>query len=72
MKFKEFVSWSCDRAADGRWGMKAAIICTGIIDTIYEEPFWKREFVWRNKYEAEVVSGIVNPINDLITANDSL
>lgn len=72
MKFKEFVSWSSDRAADGCWSLAIAINCTNIIDAIYEEPFWRREKIWKNKYESDVVNNIVNPINNLITANNSL
>lgn len=71
MKFKEFVSWSSDRAADGCWGLSAAITCTNIIDTIYKEPFWRREKIWKNEYESDIVNNIVNPINDLIAANNS-
>lgn len=70
MKFKEFVSWCGDRACDGMWGLNIAIKCTQIIDKIYQEPFWRREKIWRNEYESNTVSNIVNPINDLITAHN--
>lgn len=34
MSYKEFFSWCNDRACDGMWSMKTAIICLDIIDEI--------------------------------------
>lgn len=63
MKFKEFVQWCNNRASDGCWGMNTAIICIDIVQTLKKIPFWKREKIWREQYENQIVSEIVNPIN---------
>lgn len=64
MTFKEFVNWCNDRSADGCWSMMTAITCVSIIDEIREERFWRREKVWEEKYEADVLNGIVYPIEE--------
>lgn len=64
MRFKEFVGWCNDRAADGCWGMNTAIACINITKDVRKIPFWKREKVWKEKYESDVVSGIVHPIEE--------
>lgn len=66
MKFKEFVNWCNDRACDGCWGIMTAIYCLSIVDDIRKLPFWKREKAWEEKYMAEVVKDIVEPINSKI------
>ena len=66
MKFKEFVSWCNDRAADGCWGSRHAMICIDVIHDVRKEPFWKREKYWKETYENQVVISIINPINDKI------
>lgn len=66
MKFKEFSNWCNDRAADGCWGMKEAIICSNICKKIYELPFWKREKTWKDLYENFIVTNIIIPINKKI------
>lgn len=55
MRFKEFAHWCNKRACDGCWGMKEAIICSGVCSDIYKLPFWKREKEWQNKYAPEIV-----------------
>ncbi len=62
MTFKEFESWCNDRAADGCWGIVTAIICIELVDGLRKVPFWKREKVWREQYENQVINGIVIPI----------
>ena len=49
MTFKEFSKWCNERACDGCWGMKEAMICVTICEDIYKKPFWKREKIWREK-----------------------
>lgn len=66
MTFKEFKSWCYDRACDGCLGMTAAIVCIHICDEIMKEHWWKRNKVWHEKYEKDVVEQIVDPINKKI------
>lgn len=66
MKFKEFNSWCNERACDGCWGMVEAMTCIDIAREILKEPFWKREKIWKTKYESDVVNQIVGPTNKLI------
>ena len=71
MKFKEFVTWASDRAADGLWSYQIAVVSLAIIDDVRKIPFWKRERVWRDKYEKDVLNDLVCPVNeriDIITA----
>ena len=73
MTFKEFSKWCNERACDGCWGMKEAMICASICEDMYKKPFWKREKIWREDCEKSVVSQIVEPTNKLIEkyANDT-
>lgn len=64
MKFKEFEEWCSHRAADGCWGMIDAIVCIEIIKEIRQCFFWKREKIWKEKYEKEVVEQIVKPLEE--------
>ena len=66
MKFKEFVSWCNQRACDGCWGSRDAVMCIYIINTVREEPFWRREKVWKCAFENFVVNEIVIPIENKI------
>lgn len=66
MKFKEFSNWCNYRAADGCWSMETAIACIDILQDIHKEPFWRREKIWKSKYETVVVNGIVQPIEEKI------
>lgn len=63
MTFKEFSRWCNMRAADGCWGYVTGCICIEVISDVQKQPFWKREKYWRKKYEDDVVTKIVNPIN---------
>ena len=65
MKFKEFSAWCNNRACDGCWGMKEAIICSEVCSDIYKLPFWKREKRWE-EVKIEIESKIVEPINKMI------
>lgn len=65
MKYREFKSWCNDRAFDGRWGMKEAIICIEIIQEIEIMPFWKRNKRWK-ELEKDVVTLLIEPINKKI------
>ena len=64
MKYKECVDWCNQRACDGCWSMKTAIYCIGVCSTINSYRFWKREKIWKEKYEEEVVRDIVEVINE--------
>ena len=66
MKFREFVSWCNQRAADGCWGMLEAMVCIDIMETVRKERFWKREKFWKEKYADDVLEQIVNPIEKKI------
>lgn len=66
MKFKEFVAWCNERACDGCWGMITAMVCIDVIADIRKVPFWRREKVWKEKYEADILEDIVTPINQMI------
>lgn len=66
MKFREFVSWCNQRAADGCWGMLEAMVCVDIIETVRKERFWKREKFWKENYADDVLEQIVNPIEKKI------
>lgn len=66
MTFKEFTSWCNERACDGCWGMLTAMTCLDLMATVNKIPFWKREKVWREQYEKQVLDEIVEPINQKI------
>ena len=66
MKFREFVSWCNQRAADGCWGILEAMVCIDIIGTVRKEQFWKREKLWKENYADDVLEHIVNPIEKKI------
>lgn len=62
MKFKEFVNWCNERDCDGCWGMLEAIACINLINEIMKIQFWKREKIWKENYERQVLEEIINPI----------
>lgn len=64
MKYKEFVDWCNQRACDGCWSAGTAMYCIGICSTIDSYRFWKREKIWKEKYEEEVVRDVVEVINE--------
>ena len=66
MKYKEFVQWCNQRACDGCWGTEEAFVCIEVMGDIRKEPFWRREKVWRKKFEVFIVDTIVCPTNELI------
>lgn len=66
MKYKEFVVWCNERAADGCWGMNTALICINIMREVEKELFWRREKIWRDKYKSMVLRDIVTPITKII------
>ena len=65
MTFKEFNDWCNERACDGYWSMKTALICAGIIRKVYKIPLWKRKKVWNEEYR-EIAEEIVKVINEKI------
>ena len=66
MKFREFVSWCNQRAADGCWDVLEAMVCVDIIETVRKERFWRREKFWKENYADDVLEQIVNPIEKKI------
>ena len=66
VKFKEFVKWCNDRAADGCLGPVTAIACISIVEEIRKLPFWKRENYWKENHEGQVLEEIVMPIEKKI------
>lgn len=64
MTFRKFMEWCNHRAADGCWSMTTATVCINIINEILKERFWKREKVWKEKYEEMIVRDIVHPIEE--------
>ena len=63
MTFKEFVEWCNIRACDGLWGLGHVVAAIDIIQDVRKKPFWKREKYWKEHYEADVISQIVEPVN---------
>lgn len=47
MKFKEFSKWCNERACDGCWGLKEAMYCIGICETIYNTSIFRRKSKWK-------------------------
>ena len=66
MKFKEFAAWCNERACDGCWSINTAMNCVAVYDALRRVRFWKREKVWREEYEQDVLRLYVNPTNELI------
>lgn len=64
MKFKEFDAWCNQRACDGCWGMLTAMVCIDLLEKMRKVTFWKREKIWKEKYEKQVMDEIVNPIEE--------
>lgn len=62
MKFKEFKDWCNQRACDGCWSRETAIYCIALYNTVQAFPFWKREKMWRERYEKDTVEKVVNVI----------
>ena len=62
MKFKKFKVWCNKRACDGCWGMMTAMFCIDILEEVKKIPFWKRERIWKEKYEKEIMRDVVEPI----------
>lgn len=65
MTFKQFQRWCNDRACDGCWGYKEALLCIEVLDDINQLPFWRRKKAWR-EIEDRIVEAIINPINQKI------
>lgn len=70
MTFKQFVAWCDKRTCDGCWGMLEAMACIDIVDTVRKKCFWKREKIWKSKYEKRVLDEIVSPIEIMIKEQD--
>lgn len=65
MTYKEFRAWCNERACDGCWGIREAMICCGILAKINRLPFWKRKKAW-NECKDELEELIIAPINQRI------
>lgn len=62
MTYRQFRAWCNKRAADGCWGMKTALFCIDIIGEVEKIQFWRREKVWREKYQEQIMRDVVEPI----------
>ena len=67
MTFKQFSHWCNKRASDGLWGMLEALVCIDIYKEIKKHHFWKREKIWREKYHDQIMTEIINPIEQKIS-----
>ena len=65
MKYKEFVEWCNERACDGCWGISTIIICKNLMRDVREQPFWKREKYWQEKYAEIVLENMVKPLDEM-------
>ena len=67
MKYKQFKSWCNERAADGCWAMRDAVVCDKVIELVDKMQFWKRERTWRKLDDIYgIVQNIVEPTNEKI------
>lgn len=66
MKYKEFRAWCNQRSADSCWSMMTAMFCIHVIEEVKKIPFWKRERIWKEKYEEEIMRDVVKPIEKKI------
>ena len=44
-------------------GMLEAIACINLINEVIKIQFWKREKIWKENYEQQVLEEIINPID---------
>lgn len=65
MKFKDFVKWCNDRAIDGCWDMQTAMDCSKLISEIRKINRWKRNKLWKQKYEKDIVNDIIIPLDKM-------
>ena len=70
MTFKNFIAWCNERASDGRWDLLTAMVCIDLIAEIRKVPFWKRERVWKNQHERQVLDEIIEPLNQKIIIDE--
>lgn len=67
MKYKEFAKWCNQRACDGFWGSKEAMVCITVGSEIQKQPFWRRERMWQGMNEIFAIEkDIVIPTNQKI------
>ena len=69
MTFKNFIAWCNERASDG-WDLLTAMVCIDLIAEIRKVPFWKRERVWKNQHERQVLDEIIEPLNQKIIIDE--
>jgi NTP pyrophosphatase (non-canonical NTP hydrolase) len=50
--------------------MLSAMVCIDLMAEIRKIPFWKRERVWREQHEKQVLAKIVDPLNQKIPINE--
>lgn len=65
MEYKEFIRWCNDRAADGYWDLETAKFCGKLISKIQKMRWWKRNKIWKQNYEQDVVNDIVIPFDKM-------
>ena len=64
------LAWCNERASDGRWDLLTAMVCIDLIAEIRKIPFWKRERVWKNQHERQVLDEIIEPLNQKIIIDE--
>ena len=69
MTFREFGRWCNERACDGIWSLHEAKFCIGILENMFNVPFWKRRKVWKRIENG--VMGVVDPINQRMTCDEN-
>ena len=63
MTYKEFKKWCNNRCCDGCWGLQEAVICVSIIKQINSKNFFKRQKIWHEVFEKDILKCIIEPIN---------
>lgn len=67
MRFREFVDWCYRRFASPGMDRDTISYCFGIILSVIEQPFWKRERMWRMyNIDGYVEKELIAPIEEKI------
>lgn len=66
MKYKEFNDWCNRRASDGCWGLREAMVCLEACSIFSSVPFWKREKMWKEYENRELLEKVVADTDRII------
>ena len=47
--------------------MNTSLVCIDVYNEIENHHFWKREKIWREKYHDQIMTEIINPIEQKIS-----